>query len=746
MRKFILTTACLFAGWLHSNAQETKAQLPGLSPFTKQYLQAASKPGTPETQLPGYVYKHYNGQDYISALIKTGTGFDPEALRQQGVITGTIAGNIRTVQVPLLQFAAFTRTPGLAYIQLDEPLKQNLDTVRKYTHVDSVQKGTGLPKAFLGKNVVLGVVDVGFDYSNPVLRDTSGAFFRVKKVWEQQTSGTPPAGFIYGRELTDSAAMWTAGTDNGNNSHGMHVAGIAGGSGYGSSNNIRYRGMAPATDIVLVGILPPQSQWITTGGTDIIDGVNYVFQYATSVGKPAVVNLSWGASLGPHDGTSLFCEAMDNLTGAGKIFVTAAGNDGENKGHLQKTFTAADTIMNTFATYDTSVKKTWVDIWGDTAKTFCVKVTLYNGATAGNTTGFVCMDTAVHQFALVGSNNDTCFVSITGNPSEFNQKPRAFVNLYSRVADSVCITVKATSGAINMWNRYVEAPTGYESIFTSNGRSWALNGDTIQSISDNASGKTAVTVGAYTTKISWRAIGGFTYSYGAGVKGNIAPFSSTGPTQDNRMKPDITAPGFGVISSVNSYDPNYQPGGGAFISSVISQYHQASNNRDYYYAIMAGTSMASPAAAGIIALLLEANPALTPAQVKDILAQTAIHDNFTGTTPGNTWGAGKINAYQAVKKALQSTSVENTVQATLACKLYPNPGNGNFTIGFLGEKSAQLQTEVFDIAGHRIYADTWRASNGYSTHNIALQQAAKGVYLVKVSAPEGSSVLRLVVE
>jgi serine protease AprX len=64
-----------------------------------------------------------------------------------------------------------------------------------------------------------------------------------------------------------------------------------------------------------------------------------------------------------------------------------------------------------------------------------------------------------------------------------------------------------------------------------------------------------------------------------------------------------------------------------------------------YYTVMSGTSMATPHVAGIIALMLEANPNLTPAQVKDIIEKTAT--NMTGREAWEV-GAGHINAYAAV--------------------------------------------------------------------------------------------------
>ncbi|WP_211371747.1 S8 family peptidase [Marilutibacter maris] len=67
-----------------------------------------------------------------------------------------------------------------------------------------------------------------------------------------------------------------------------------------------------------------------------------------------------------------------------------------------------------------------------------------------------------------------------------------------------------------------------------------------------------------------------------------------------------------------------------------------------FYTHMSGTSMATPHVSGIVALMLEANPNLTPAQVKDILQRTAT--NMTGRLPWEA-GAGHVNAYAAVAEA-----------------------------------------------------------------------------------------------
>src|SRR5262249_52147530 len=68
-----------------------------------------------------------------------------------------------------------------------------------------------------------------------------------------------------------------------------------------------------------------------------------------------------------------------------------------------------------------------------------------------------------------------------------------------------------------------------------------------------------VTVGSYVTRVSWVDQGGTPISYTDGsTLGKISSFSSSGPTRDGRRKPELTAPGQGISSTLSqssSVDP-----------------------------------------------------------------------------------------------------------------------------------------------------------------------------------------------
>ena len=127
----------------------------------------------------------------------------------------------------------------------------------------------------------------------------------------------------------------------------------------------------------------------------------------------------------------------------------------------------------------------------------------------------------------------------------------------------------------------------------------------------------AITVGASNTK-----------GTDSRVDDGVCTFSSRGPTRgstvnssgqrvyDNLIKPDLVAPGNKIISAQ------------AFGSDLVERYPQLDANRfewltHHYVMYMSGSSVAAPAVSGAAALLLEANPSLTPSLVKAILMYSA---------------------------------------------------------------------------------------------------------------------------
>lgn len=746
---------------LFSTALLAQSELkPKLSSLTKKYLSGLDQSNN---AIPdGFVYKrHSNGSIYISALVKVADENSvSQKLKNIGVFVGTKAGKVWTVQVPINKVIDFVATTGISYIQLDEPVFPNLNLARKTTRVDSVHMGYNLPMPYSGKNVVVGVIDFGFDYNHPAFYDTSHAAYRIKRVWELGTNGTPPAGYSYGHELTDTASILAQGTDNPNQMHGTSVAGIAAGSGFGSIvTSDRFRGMAYEADLVMVGVRRDsiEQQWMQSGFSDFIDGVSYIFNYATSVGKPAVVNISWGSQSGPHDGTSLFNQACDNLTGSGKIIVMSAGNDGDNKIHLSKTFSPTDTVLNTFLTFSpTTYQRTWVDVWGDSGKTFCASVKLYNGGVAGDSTMVYCIDDSLHStFILSANGTDTCFVDVITSSAEFNNKPRITVSIFNKSSDTVSVSLKGQDGTVHAWDEYYYYgfPHHFTSEFNSLGYADAANGNTVSTVSDMGSANSVLLVGAYASKVSYSDINGSSWSYSGYVQtGHIVPFSSKGPMADGRIKPDITAPGLTLATAISSYAASYTPHGddSTSVVSVIANHTNPITSNNFYYGEFIGTSASSPAAAGIVALLLQASPTLTPSELKDALTTTAIEDLITGNIPdggNNTWGVGKINAYKAMKKVAQAAAgIYSFSGQKLDCVLFPNPNNGRFLLDYTSKKAETVSLDIMNINGAKVLEQKWNVQAGNNQHSLDLTAFSAGLYIVRLTSSDGSVTIKTSIE
>ncbi len=748
MKKNLLTAFALLIASI-SFSQNHRAKL---SPFAKIFLKETQEHRDKFIPQSKFVYKTIANKIYISAIVKVSSSLNESQLSALGILVGTKAGAIRTVQIPVDEFESLITVLGIEYIQIDEPVFPTLDNARIDTRVDSVHNGYTLPMPYNGDGVVIGVVDVGFDFMHPTFFDTTGTNYRIRKVWMQKdNSGSAPSGYSYGTEETDSTNLWTIGTDAINQTHGTHVAGIAAGSGFRSpTSNKKFRGIGYKADLVMVGITPAKDQWINTGVSDMIDGIQYIFDYAASVSKPCVVNLSWGSPLGPHDGTGLFSQALDNLTGPGRIFVCSAGNNGQDSIHIQKEFTSTDTIVQTFLSIADSPEgqKTWVDIWGDSAKSFCVNVSLYNNGIV-STTGTICLDDTLHAMTLLDTNNDTCFVNIATSSSEFNNKPRIFLDFENHATDSILISVTGIDGMINMWNSFVSNTSGYYGAFRSYNKPNVVIGDHELTVSDIASTNSAISVGAYASKIQWTNISSQTYTYASYVaKGALVPFSSHGPTSDGRIKPDIAGPGLTVGSSISSYDSSFMATGDSYLF-VINKYHDATNNHDYAYGMLSGTSMSSPAVSGITSLLLQVKPDLSPQEIKDIYTLTAIKDGFTGTIPvggNNTWGNGKVNAMGSVMRALQLVTNVNTISNSgIECNVFPNPNVGIFSIDYFGKSEGSLVLECFDLAGKMIKSEIRVTSAGYNSNQLDWSALSNGVYYLQISGKEGRAIVKMII-
>lgn len=275
----------------------------------------------------------------------------------------TIAGDILTAEMPLTAVAALGENEQVHFIQAStkSALKMNLSHVE--IGANQVHAGSGLSQSYTGDGVVVGVLDSGIDWKHEDF-DWSNGSSRIQYLWDMSGTSNPPSGYAYGTEYTKAnidAGQCSEIDGDGGYGHGTHVTGTAAGSGNAHSD---YPGVAPESDIIFVKGIRDHNSNGGFSDSDVIDGCAYIFAKAQQMGQPAVINLSLGGHYGSHDGTSLYEQGLDNLTGPGKIIVAAAGNEGSDLIHTGYTAQAGSGYNEALETvWSVSGNLSAADMW-----------------------------------------------------------------------------------------------------------------------------------------------------------------------------------------------------------------------------------------------------------------------------------------------------------------------------------------------------------------------------------------------
>lgn len=673
-----------------------------------------------------YAVNYIFGKNYVSFLAIVSNEFNEAILRDYDIRFGSRNGNIITLRVPLEKIDIIDKIPGIKYIQIAGKISPNLDKATKDTKVDSVWYGINLPQPFTGKDVLIGITDWGFDYSNPNFYDTTLSHTRILKAWDQwRNAGPAPTGFDYGTEINGETDLLLAKCDTFNvyeyAYHGSHVAGICGGSGAGT----KYRGVAFEANYLMATFLVDEAA--------VIDAFNWMADYAQSVDKRLVVNMSWGLYyMGSMDGHSLLSQVIDQLSADGVIFVAAAGNNGDVDFHLKHSFSGNDTLKTQVGfdnySYYPKMYGQSISIWGEPGKNFKTAIKIYG---AGNvfidsTQFFSTDDTLNFRTGQIVIGTDTIFYALASDSADFNSnRPHMRLRIKNLMYSTykVGLFVTSTSGTVNLWNviELTNDVGNWGSPFFAAMTGWSA-GDANYGVGEPACANSLIAVAAYQSE--YKLINGTT------VGGSIAAFSSYGPALGDALKPDISAPGLSVCSSISSYT-----------SATVSPITQnvTFNGRTYPFAKLSGTSMASPMVTGIVALMLEANKWLSASDIKNILKLTARQDAKTGVIPvtGSTrWGWGKINAYNAVKMAL--TGIKENNKENNSFVLYPNPAC-EVVYFFHDDGFSQKTAEIFDITGNLL-----AVFDVTDKDNINIGFLSAGVYIVKISNGKEQIVKKLI--
>lgn len=564
-----------------------------------------------------------HGKVHVSALLPP--GISPGAVGLVGFDDDTASKHLSPADVIRLGEAH----PEIE-IHVGPGLRPLLDSSKKWTRAELFRKETG----FDGKGVVVGIIDTGIDILHPDFRNADGST-RIKWLLQEGAPAGkhPELEQQYCGQLDSSCAVLDeadinallANEDPGGtgdtSGHGTHVTSIAAGNGGPSQvKNPRYVGVAPGADLV-IGAMQ------SFGDDDVAWAAQFIFDRAKEMGEPCALNVSLGSDYGAHDGTDILDRRLARLVGdrqPGRAIVVAAGNsaplfviDGEDKpwgfhtetrvyphadvrvpirvpaaqealkGYLWITFDPGDEVSVGFEKADGS---TWVG---------AVDPGHENSVKDGDRKAGIVNNKYKPDAALVPPSNGAVIVW----EGKWDKEGELAVHLSGK-------------GHAHLWVT-TDAPSE-ELVFLFKG---AIKQGTINV---PATSPSLLAVGCSINRNAWRTWKGPVIGVGddpLAEPDSVCYFSSAGPTPAGVAKPELIAPGGYVVGAMAKTADPRMTGEGLFWVPAESCPKETPSCfvSDDYHAVATGTSMSAPHVTGAVALLFQANPTLTQAQVTEVL-------------------------------------------------------------------------------------------------------------------------------
>ena len=708
-----------------------------------------------------------DGEVFISAFIRLEDDSQLNELEALGVqVQCSFDNGLITANIPVDKINEVAGISNVQRVNVASLMTPATYKAREATHVDDLLTlsndaiSSGLTNKYDGTGVVLGVIDTGIDFQHIAFKDKNGNS-RIKRAYVYNgTSAKEYSNFTASSPTSDDRTA----------DHGTHTSSTAGGSSVivngntvtvtDDHANATYGGMAPGADLYLAGINGLKSTYLANAFQKICN-------YADEVGKPVVLSNSWGSQYGPHDGTDDFGAVVSSYFGPSHpnhVCLFAASNDAgkskDNEGggyHLSGTASKSNPLgaILRSATYtNTDAGYYYTDIianaWARSTSVSTIACTIYvlNSKT-GNVLTSVTVTPTSYGTSVSGLSNyyegslKVYKDYISGSKAQLliQAEDLTSKSLYETTQNgekyyksnyTLAIQFYPTSGSsvIDVWGG---GYCYYTDHLSTEGITWT-DGTDDMTVSDEAMNPNVISVGAYVTSNRTTNYAGTTtdHSYEYTI-GDIAPFSSYATASESvtgLQYPWISAPGARLIAGVNHYHTastdDYSYYGSNFNQDLVV--NSASNP----YAAMEGTSMATPVAAGIVALWLQAakevDKQLTNDDVKEIMKETAIQDSYTTTGPNAShFGQGKINALAGVQYILGANASPNIKAATTE-------------LTFAGDQK-QIYRQAVNVKGFNLLEDisvTLNDESGIysvSPTTISAADAKNGVDLIITWAP-----------
>ncbi len=463
-----------------------------------------------------------------------------------------------------------------------------------------------------GNGVMIGFVDTGIDYNNPIFRNIDGST-RIAGIWDQTIQlGEPPEGFLYGTEYTREMIDRALRQENSYNlvpsvdsdGHGTFLASVACG---GADEVNQFLGAAPEATIAVVKLKPAKEYLkqfylinraaVCYQENDIMLGMEYLQQLATQNNMPLVICIALGTNLGSHN-------AISALSGLAEVYsntvntavVVGTGNEANQRHHYQGRAEDVRDVKEVEVRVGSEVSGFVMELWTDIPDIMAVSIVSPSGERISSVSVRRNV-TEVYELVFEGTKISINYKLLVENSN----------------AELIFLRLEAPTEGV--WRFQIEPLRVAEGIFHIwlpmteflTGEVYFLQSNPDYTITEPGNTLSAITVGYYN-----------------GNDNGIAIRSGRGYTRGERIKPDFVAPGVNVTGATSRNQ---------FVERT-------------------GSSIAVGITAGAAALMMEwivyqlGEGTVDAIRIRNLLI-LGTERNPNENYPNRKWGYGRLNLYNS---------------------------------------------------------------------------------------------------
>ncbi|MDD2978515.1 MAG: S8 family peptidase [Hespellia sp.] len=469
-----------------------------------------------------------------------------------------------------------------------------------------------------GENVIIGFVDTGIDYQNPIFRNLDGST-RILGIWDQTIqSGFTPQGIDYGSEYTENLINEALASETpqtlvptvDENGHGTFLASVAAG---GADAQNQFLGAAPECRIAMVKLKPAkhylkqyyyiEDDVLCYQENDIMLGLHYLENLANAYQMPLVFCVALGTNMGGHDGSLPLPFVLNQYAGEGnRAVVIGGGNEAGARHHYEGNLTNMNQSENVEIRVEQGVSGFSMELWTEIPNILSVTVTSPSGESTSNLS-IRSSSSQMFQFLFEGTSLFVDYRLLV----ERSSSELVFFRFAKPTPGIWRITVtpvQIATGEFHMWLPVTEFLSGTVYFIRSSPN---------KTITNPANSQDPLTVAFYN-----------------GEEDSIALESGRGYTRKNLIKPELAAPGVNILGATTRQN----------------------------FTRRSGSSLAAGITAGAMALLMEwviyhrGDTGIDSVQLKSMLILGAERKNNI-SYPNREWGYGTLDLYRTFEETRQ---------------------------------------------------------------------------------------------